>query len=188
MDGSSIRAKKWDGVTDSSVTTGVPEQLRIEEGHTYYLYLRVRTNAEADGDVFRPMVCHAGETDAAFSPCDAHVCTQTFGQIVYGGSVDVVSGRLSVTHGAIDSYAGETIGRPWISDRDAYAEDAVPTTGAQVVYPLRTPAVVSLAAAEIPALEGENRVWADTGAVSVSYSAQPGLYIEKKLALLGAET
>lgn len=40
---------------------------------------------------------------------------------VYGGSVDVMNGLLTVTHGQIASYDGETLPGKWISDRDVYS-------------------------------------------------------------------
>ena len=41
---------------------------------------------------------------------------------VYGGTLDVVNGVLTLTDGYISSYNGETLPSTWISDRDVYAE------------------------------------------------------------------
>lgn len=88
---------------------------------------------------------------------------------VYGGYVDVLHGVLTVTHGEIASYDGETINGPWISSMDVYAEGSTPTTGAQVVYPLTVPQQYQLSATAISSLAGQNHIWADTGDVTLEY-------------------
>ena len=91
------------------------------------------------------------------------------GLTVYGGSVDVLHGTLTVTHGEIASYDGETINGPWISSMDVYTPDGTPTTGAQVVYPLTVPQQYQLTPTAISSLAGQNHVWADTGNVTLEY-------------------
>lgn len=88
---------------------------------------------------------------------------------VYKGYLNVTTGTLTVTYGYIDSYAGETIDGIWISDRDIYVEGTTPTIGAQVIYELSTPLTYKLTPQEILALSGANRIWADTGNMSISY-------------------
>lgn len=58
---------------------------------------------------------------------------------IYGGVVDVINGTLTITHGHIASYNGETLPGVWYSDRDEYVAGTTPTTGAEVVYELETP-------------------------------------------------
>lgn len=89
--------------------------------------------------------------------------TTSLGQTVYGGTLDMVSGVLTVTHGNIASYNGETLPSTWISDRDVYASGTTPTTGAQVVYELATPLTYQLTAQQIKTLVGTNNVWASSG-------------------------
>lgn len=91
------------------------------------------------------------------------------GSTVYGGSLDVTTGALTVTHANIASYDGETINEPWISSMDAYTEGGTPTTGAQVVYPLSEPEIVQLDPIEVKALIGTNNVFSDSGDVSLTY-------------------
>ncbi len=92
---------------------------------------------------------------------------------VYGGTVDVVTGELTVDRANIPSYNGETINEPWLSSMDAYAEGTTPTTGAQVVYTLATPLTYQLSAQEVQMLLGENYVWSSSGdTVSVTYYAE----------------
>lgn len=58
---------------------------------------------------------------------------------MYGGIVDVLNGTVTITHGHIASYNGETLPGVWYSDRDVYASGTTPTLGAEVVYELETP-------------------------------------------------
>ena len=91
--------------------------------------------------------------------------------IVYGGTLDLTGGTLTVTHGEIGSYAGESLPGAWISDRDVYAEGTAPTAGAQVVYELASPVTYQLTPRRVVSLPGRNTVWADCGDVTVEYGA-----------------
>lgn len=88
---------------------------------------------------------------------------------VYGGTYNARTGVLTVTHGNITSYNGETINEPWLSSMDVYSEGGTPTTGAQVVYPLSTPVEYSLTPTALSSLPGQTNIWANTGNVSLSY-------------------
>ncbi len=94
---------------------------------------------------------------------------------VYGGTLDVTTGELTVTHANIASYNGETLPGRWMSDRDVYAPDATPTTGAQVVYELAAPVTYPLTPAQLAALSGYNAVSSDAGNVSVTYRADTAI-------------
>ena len=80
---------------------------------------------------------------------------------VYGGYVDLITGELVVDMAVIAPYNGESIGRPWISDRDKYTASGTPTTGATVVYTLTTPIRTSLTSRELSALVGRNTLTAN---------------------------
>jgi hypothetical protein len=82
---------------------------------------------------------------------------------VYGGTLDVMSGELTVTDAHIASYDAETLPSTWISDRDVYAEGTTPTTGAEVVYKLANSVTYHLTPTQIRTLVGNNNIWADTG-------------------------
>lgn len=86
---------------------------------------------------------------------------------VYGGTLDVVSGELTVTDANIASYNGETLPSTWISDRDVYASGTTPTIGAQVVYKLATPQTYQLTPTQIMTLIGDNNVWSDAGSLTL---------------------
>lgn len=113
-----------------------------------------------------------GTVQTAYEPYQSDVYSvswQSQAGTVYGGALYVGSGVLTVTHGQIASYAGETLPGWWISDRDIYAPGTSPTTGAQVVYALASPVSYQLTAQDVRALSGVNHVWADTGDVAVAY-------------------
>lgn len=109
---------------------------------------------------------------------------------VYGGTLNVLTGALTVTHGHIASYNGETLPGAWISSMDVYAEGTFPTVGAQVVYELATPQTYQITPAIVKTLYGDNliAVFGDDGLVSatqtiesLTYRADVEKYIEKKL-------
>lgn len=70
------------------------------------------------------------------SPNKTTSISESLGQTVYGGNLDVRSGIFTKTWGYIASYAGETLPSEWISDRDEYVSGTTPTTGAEVAYKL----------------------------------------------------
>jgi len=83
--------------------------------------------------------------------------------VIYGGTLNAISGLLTVTDAYISSYNAETLPSTWISDRDVYAEGATPTTGAEVVYKLANSVTYQLTPTQIRTLVGTNNIWADTG-------------------------
>ena len=155
----------------------------------------VLSGQNMNGKVFKPMLRLATETDPAFEPysnicpitgrtgVNIHVSPTTDAQdgttysitfpseagAVYGGTLDVTAGTLTVTTGYIGSYNGETLSGRWISDRDAYAVGTSPSTGAEVVYELANPITYQTTPQEIRTLLGQNNIWANTGDIEVQY-------------------
>lgn len=103
-------------------------------------------------------------------------------ETVYGGSLEVISGTLTVTHGYIESYSGEELPGAWISDRDVYTEGTLPSLGAQVVYELVTPNQYTLPAQTIKSFAGVNNVWSDAGNVTCEYCVDVNGYIASEKA------
>ena len=89
---------------------------------------------------------------------------------IYGATLKAISGDLIITHGYIASYSGESISGPWISSKDVYTEGSLPSTGAQVVYPLNTPIEHHIAAQSITFFDGINNVCSDSGKISISFN------------------
>lgn len=106
---------------------------------------------------------------------------------VYGGTVDIVTGALSITWGYIASYNGETLTGRWLSSMDVYAEGTTPTTGAEVAYELASPITATLTPTEVQMLLGENYISNDVdGQMELTYlskAAQRVLAMNSKLNL-----
>lgn len=94
-----------------------------------------------------------------------------YGQRVYQGTLDAVRQVIIATMLVIDSYNGETIGEPWISDRDEYVAGATPSTGAQVAYTLDEPLEIPVAVSNLPirTLSGYNHIENSTGEMEIEY-------------------
>lgn len=103
---------------------------------------------------------------------------------VYAGTLDLTAGLLKARP-YYASYAGETLTGPWISSMDLYAPGLTPTDGAQVVDLGGAEQVFRLSPAALTTLLGSNCLWADAGNVAVTYRADVGLYINKKLGVSG---
>ena len=108
-------------------------------------------------------------TATEWKPYQLHTATITFGQTVYGGSVDFKTGKVTVTHVSIASYNGETINEPWLSSIDEYVSGTTPTTGAQVVYPLTTPTELTLTPTELELLKGYNYITTNGTTIALDY-------------------
>ena len=122
-----------------------------------------------------------GATATTYEPYQATTLTVDWTSqagTVYGGTLDVTTGVLTVTNGYIASYAGETLPGEWISDRDEYAPGTTPTNGAQVVYELATPQTYQLTPQQMTTLYGLNNIWCNTGDTAVEYTADTKEYIQ----------
>ncbi len=133
----------------------------------YYMSFQLH---ESYGTTYNNDVCINTISNKYYVPYNGHTYNIQFRDgdnplTVYGGSLDVVSGELTVTDEYIASYNGETLPATWISDRDVYAEGTTPTTGAEVVYELATPLTYQLTPTQVKSLLGSNNVWADSGDV-----------------------
>lgn len=114
-----------------------------------------------------------GSTATPYESYTGDTYTAELPEKIYGGELDWITGVFTVTHGQIASYAGETLPGEWISDRDVYAPDATPTTGAQVAYKLAEPYTIQLTPQQITALSGVNTLYTDSGDTAFSGRADP---------------
>lgn len=176
-----------------SSTSFVKLRVDSQESQTFNLQLELGSTATAYAPYSNicpitgwtgAKVYHSGEDTS--NPTELDVTFPTEAGTVYGGTLDLVNGTLTVDRAQIASYNGETLPGEWISDRDVYAAGTTPTTGAQVVYELATLITYTLTPQEIRTLLGTNNIWADTGDVTVGYKADTKLYIDKKFAELQA--
>lgn len=70
-----------------------------------YKYNWVRLNVQAgtyNNVTIKPMIRLASETDATYEPFNGNTYTTEFGQTVYGGYLDVVSGQLTINKATVD--------------------------------------------------------------------------------------
>lgn len=126
-----------------------------------------------DTITFKEAQLELGSTATDYEPYQGDtydIAFPTEAGTVYGGSLDVTTGVLTVDRAQIASYNGETLPGKWISDRDVYAAGASPTTGAQVVYELATPVTYQLTPIEVATLLGDNTIWMDAeGTIKLDY-------------------
>lgn len=128
-------------------------------------YIRLRTTYENN-------ICfNISNTsrDGTYEPYKGATYTIDLNGTRYGGTLDVRRGVLTATWGYIASYAGETLPGEWISDRDEYAPNTSPTTGAEVAYALATPQEIPLTAEQIKSLLGNNTITTNADSLSVEY-------------------
>lgn len=97
-----------------------------------------------------------GDTATAYAPYTCNEFSRTVPSVC-GGRLNWNTGELTVTHGRISSYAGETVPDGWISSTGKLS------TGALVTYPLETPYTVWLTPQLVFALEGRNYLYSSTG-------------------------
>lgn len=118
----------------------------------------------------------------AYNP-NSTIYSIDLGQTVYGGEVDVTSGKLKV-YPHYSSYNGEPLSGKWLSSMDTYAAGTTPTTGAEVVdLSGDVYTEVDITPQAITPFLGVNNVWSDTnGDTTVDYKLGIQAYIDKKIA------
>ena len=150
---------------------------------------RFANNSTWNNVLFRTMAINTEESDTSYAPyenlCpisgmdsvtvtrtageDVETHTHTYSSTVYGGVDDFVSGEGSNEWGHIASYNGETLPGEWISDRDVYAPNTSPTTGAEVVYKLAIPTTITNTPEDISLLKGVNVLSTDGDSIELKY-------------------
>ena len=178
-----------EGIAPAEPTPDVVQQILSAASNAEEIAQSVRDDADAGkfngaqgpkGDT-GPAVALDTTAPTTYKPYISQTNTLTLPEIVYGGEVDAVTGDGKRTWGIIDNYAGETIPKEWISDRDVYSADKNPTVGAQVAYRLAGPVPFTATGEQpIPALAGANTVLTDADSVSVSGRADL-IHIIKKI-------
>ena len=139
--------------------------------HRTRLYLVVTNGAVVD-TTYYPTIVY-GTTATPYEPYTGSTADIALPETVYGGTLNVETGVVTVTWGCIDAYAGEALPGKWISDRDVYANGASPTTGAKVVYEIAKPYTIQLTPQQIAALGGTNTIYTDAGTLTVTGREDP---------------
>ena len=85
--------------TEGAVSFTVPNDV-----YQMNVHFAAYTGSTFDNFVLEPMICPASDTDATYEPYNGEVYNVSFGSAgtVYGGTLDVTSGMLTVTHYGID--------------------------------------------------------------------------------------
>lgn len=71
----------------------------VDNGSNRYIAIRVANGYNTNGIIFKPMLVRPTETATTYEPYQGQDVTVALGDTYYGGSLDVVSGVLTVTHG-----------------------------------------------------------------------------------------
>ena len=153
-----------DGVEKSLLPNGESTFTVPSDATASWLRIKVDSTDDIDVNIYPVLLNSTDEYETL-------PVTWTTHGIIYGGYVDLVTGEVWKEWEEIASYDGETIPGRWLSDRDVYTAGSTPTTGAQVVYELATPTLITtLTPQQINALKGNNTVWSDgNGDCEVTY-------------------
>lgn len=155
----------WTAVTGGALGS---TSFTIDEDYPIVIRFAVQNGTTVDNLRFEPYVYPDSVNDLTWvSPVKTNypITWETEAGTVYGGTLDVVNGVLTVDWGYIASYDGETLPGEWISDRDVYVEGTTPTTEAEVAYKLAEPVTYQLDPEQIMTLPGYNQIYSDAGPV-----------------------
>ena len=158
-------ASNWVTVTGGGT---ISDTFVIDEDYPLVIRVAVASGTTVENLRFEPYIYPESISDLTWvSPVKTNypITWETEAGTIYGGTLDVVSGVLTVDWDYIASYNGETLPGEWISDRDVYAEGTTPTTGAEVAYKLAEPVTYQLDPEQIMTLPGFNQIYSDAGPV-----------------------
>jgi hypothetical protein len=162
----------------------IPDLSQYYGATNMYVNASVREGYTAENVVFNPIISDDA-TYGAYEPYSSESIAVAFPSeagTVYGGSLDVTNGVLTVDRGFIASYNGETLPSTWISNMNVYTEGGTPSAGAEVCYTLAEPITYQLTPTEIKSMLGSNNIYTDTGRTAVTYHADTMMYINRKIA------
>lgn len=118
-------------------------------------------------------------TNYESTPAGASIRTIALPSPIYGGVVDLHNGTVTVTHGHIASYNGESISGEWYSDRDVYSENTTPTLGAEVVYKLKKP--IHMYCDPMPTSRYYTHIWVvrnSSNVMTTEYTVEVAYYLQ----------
>lgn len=105
------RYKRWDGVTPSASDFGpyTMQEVQLVKGHSGQIRVRISEGYTVDNVIFKPMLVLRNTTDGSYAPyigSTNRISWQTEAGEVYGGTVDVVSGLLTVDRAYVSTTWG----------------------------------------------------------------------------------
>ena len=165
---------------ESAGTIGDSMTLTVKTGENAR-YLVVWAYWGGQANALDTLQIEFGSTATDYEPYQGTTLTASFGQTVYGGEYEVVSGKVK-PYKEYDSYNGETLTGRWMSSIDKYVEGTTPTIGAQVVDFETFDETIQITPNPVSTLQGQNNIWSDAGDVAVEYVADTKLYVDNKIA------
>ena len=154
------------------------------DSNNCFIYLLVPNGTTVDNVTVKPQL-ERGSTATDWTPY-ANTCaingktsinlnvngttiSEPFGQTVYGGVWNVISGSVRDDWDVIASYNGESLPGEWLSTMDLYSSINPPTTGAEVVYKVTTPTSFTIPGHVVPLNENANTLSANADSISINY-------------------
>ena len=196
-----LQIRKTNSTRYIDITSDSDVTFTLASDESCYVYLHTSNRSTAINTTVYPMIRLSSVSDSTWEPYE-NICpitgytevnvaitggstfTTQLGSTVYGGSLNMTTGSLTVTHANIASYAGQTINEPWLSSLDGYLTGTTPTTGAQVVYPLTTPTTASLTPQQVTLIAGTNVITCNSGDMTITlahpYELENPSYMESK--------
>lgn len=148
--------------------------IRVVNGYTFInpvtIYPMIRPSYITDG-TFAPYanICAINGKTGINLNVNGTTITEPFGQTVYGGVWNVISGSVRDDWDVIASYNGESLPGEWFSSMDLYSSINPPTTGAEVVYKVTTPTSFTIPGHVVPLNENANTLSANADSISINY-------------------
>lgn len=155
--------------------SGSWENRRVVTAPANAVYFKIHTNSSTViyGDTYNHDISvNYVSTDHDYHAYAGTSLSISLGQTVYGGTLNVLTGVLTV-YPYYASYNGETLTGRWVSDRDKYVAGTTPTNGAQVVDMSGTGTTYTLDPQTVRSLVGQNNIFSDTGNIALDYWAHP---------------
>ena len=95
--------------SSNRLDTGNGVSFSVDNRQTYNVTIRVLKGTDVTGLVFKPMVRLATETDATYEPYQGETFSANFGQTVYGGTLNWITGVLTVDRAEVSLADNENI-------------------------------------------------------------------------------
>ena len=163
-----INVRKAGTTSDITAGSGVITITLSEQTVFGSAYIWIYSGAVLNHNIIPVIVRSGVDTSVKYPITQRQIINISLGQTVYGGTLDVVKGKLNVKP-YYASYSGQTLVGPWISSHDKYVAGATPTTGAQVVDMGAAGTDYDVTPQAIKTLLGVNNIWADAGGMEIEY-------------------
>ena len=167
----------------SRLVLDAPITINYITGYTYSLLGYIQNTGDVSGTVgvqiesgnqattwqpYENICAINGKTNINLN-VNGNTISEPFGQTVYGGVWNVITGSVRDDWDVIASYNGESLPGEWLSTMDLYSSVNPPTTGAEVVYKVTTPTSFTIPGHVVPLNEGSNTISANADSITINY-------------------